>query len=524
MLGLAALLAVPLAAESHIAGVESVTIRGDIQDPDRLAAYNLAVVCTDGVLVYGLDLTVPSNDPGDWYNLYAGSIRLGFDAVNHLPYTPGRGPMDVRLLDEADLPYPLLIPRYTPLLVPVHVLDGEPGRPVVAALDVAYAAGPGTECRGSQLSGPQRIGLIAPPAGHPETVAAELSLEDYNGRLDDLGERWSLALVTREASGPEEFLRAIRELANEGVRLVAVGDTGDASLAVIGDYAARRGMAVVSCCSSSPTLAEPDHIFRMVPGDTVQAGALAEVLAGDGVRVIVVAHRDDAYGRGMAGALAEEMEGRGGAVGEAISYPAGTDQYDFDRTAQALSGSVRNMLAANPAGQVAVVAVSSVEIARLAESAANHPILDDIRWYVSGRAVGAEGVARGEPGSFAERVGLAGLAVAAPASPLSRDISARIAAELGLPPGSSPGVPAHSIYDSILVLGNAMMATQSAHPDALTEAIPHVAARTYGAMYHAALDGNGDLASSDYDLWRIKDGSWSRVDVLTYRPGGTAAP
>ena len=514
------------AADSHAHQIETATVSGDLQDAELPSVTNLSVVCTGPVLVYGLDLLVPANDPDDLYGLLASTIRLGSHHLDHRPYGSGPGHMHVRLLDTINLPYPLMIPGYTPLVVPVYALDVVPGRPATATLEVAYVAGFGVECSGSALAGPQRVGFIAPSIDDSaEAAAANLSVDDYNDHLASLGERWRLELATKEASTPEESLQAVKELASEGVRLVVVGPVGEASLVVIGEHAERWGMVVVSCCSASPELAIPgDHILRMTPSGITQASTLAEVLAGDGVQVVVVAHRDDAYGRGVTEALAIEMERRGGAVGETVPYPAAATGHDFERIAGAVSDSVRGMVAANGADRVAVVAVSSDEVAWLAGSAASHPVLDDVRWYVSDRAVGTTELTRGDPGAFAERVGLAGLSVAAPPSLLAGDLSARIADRLGLPPDALLGVSVHSTYDSILILGNAILATQNSQPAILLEVIPQVAARTYGAMHHDKLDANGDLASSDYDLWVVADGSWSRVGTLVGAPAAPSSP
>ncbi len=64
-------LAIPLAAESHHPELRSVTISGIADDPDHPGTYNLVMACTDDILVYGLDLFVPGNDPEDQYGIYA---------------------------------------------------------------------------------------------------------------------------------------------------------------------------------------------------------------------------------------------------------------------------------------------------------------------------------------------------------------------------------------------------------------------------------------------------------------------
>lgn len=499
-------LAIPLAAESHHPELRSVTISGIADDPDHPGTYNLVMACTDDILVYGLDLFVPGNDPGDLYGIYANTIRLGGSGLDHRPYASGGGHMDVHLLEDLGLAYPLMVPRYGPLVVPVQVLDGQPGSPVAARMHVTYAAGPDTECREAGLAGPRSIGLIAPAAGEIR-AAADTAVADYNRYLRGIGEGWRLDLVPREASGPEESLAAIRNLTAEGVRHI-VGLPEDGSVAVVMDHAARYNTLVMSCCSSASWLAEPDHLFRFVPDETVRAKALAGVMTQEGVRAAVIIHRDDADGRKMTDALAGEMNLRGAVAWKIIPYPTGAVGTDFGRATDAAAEAVRNLVAANGADQVAVVAISHSEMTDLVGSAAGHPDLGGVRWYALGSPVGSEEMIQGDPGRFADTVGLAGVTLSVHQSPLNQEISDRITARMGLPPGSQLNASAYSTYDSILVLGNAMLAAQTANPDELIAAIPHVAAQTYGTLSWDTLDANGDLAAADYTVWRVAGDAW----------------
>lgn len=60
-----------------------------------------------------------------------------------------------------------------------------------------------------------------------------------------------------------------------------------------------------------------------------------------------------------------------------------------------------------------------------------------------------------------------------------------------------------------------MLATQSMDTGSLIDAIPHVAAHTYGAMGYGTLNEYGDLAASDYAIWKVTDGIWVRTGVFS---------
>lgn len=511
-------LLVPLAAQSH--QLQSVTVSTAVDDQGSPGTYNLVVACTGAALVYGLDLTIPYNDPGDRYGIRADSMRLGDASLEHAAYAFGNGRVDASLLGDSGLHYPLLIPRYGPLVVPIQVLDGHDGRPVRAVLDVTYVGNPGTQCGAAGLYGPQKIGFVGrSDAGGSHIdrhvlASVQMSVRDFNAYLKSIGEQWSLDLVVKDdQSRPEAALEKVKELDGEGVSLI-VGPPSSGSLAAILDYTRFADMLVVSCCSTATSLALPDHVFRTAPDDTNQARALARLMADDGVSVAVVAYRDDPYGRDLGAVLAVEMTANGGAVGSAIAYPA--MEPDFGDLSQKVADEVRIMAEVNGPGAVAVVFVGFGEVADMVRASIPHDILGGVRWYGSEAVVKLRSITQGDLGAFSGAVNMSGVAVSVVASQLNDDLSLRLAEELDLPPGQSPNPFSYSAYDAVLILGRTMLATQGADTATLVAALPDVAPMTYGALYNNTLNENGDLASSDYGVWRVVGDEWVRTGTFVH--------
>ena len=519
MLAALAVLAAP--ANAEYGAPSSTYLTAKIGDGASPATYNLAVTCTDAVLVYGLDVFVPMNDYGDRYAISAYSIRVGNTFLEHGAYQVPTGHMDVNLASTG-LEYPIVVPKYSPLTIPIRVLDGDGGTPARATLDITYAGGPDTVCRTGDLRGPQKVGMMVQvydEGTNHRMAGAQMAINDYNWYLDSIGEQWSLELVVKDddatADGAAE---KIRELAGEGISLV-IGPSGSGQIRAIGDYLRENDMLAISCCSTAPSLAIADNIFRITPDDTNQAKALAGVLQDDGMEAAVVIYRNDVYGQELSAAL--DAETGNDVVKGAFSYAPGTG--DFADIIREAAGAVQDAINIHGAERVAVVVISFSEVADLMAAAMSNGMLGDVRWYGSEAVVNRSDLARGDLGEFAQSVGLSGVIVSAPSGPVNDDVTRRLAAELDLLPGEAPVTYAYTSYDAVLILAGAMLATQSADAGSLIDAIPYVAAHTYGAMGYGTLNEYGDLAASDYAIWEVNDGIWVRTGVFS-QVTGTVIP
>ena len=514
---LAALAAVAIPASAEYSAPSSTHLTANVGDGANPDVYNLAVTCTDTVLVYGLDVFVPMNDHEDRYAIPADSIRVGDTFLEHGEYRITIGHLDVNLASTG-IKYPIAVPRYSPLIIPIQVLDDYTGTPARATLDIVYTGGPDTTCSTAGLRGPQKVGMIVQvydEGTNHRMAGAQMAVDDYNGYLDSIGERWSLELVIKDdgatAGGAVEN---VRDLAEEGISLV-IGPSGSGQIRAIEEYLRENDMLAISCCSTAPSLAIADNIFRITPDDTNQAKALATLLKDDGIRAAVIIYRDDVYGQELRAALDAETGNH--IVKGAFSYTPGTS--DFADIIREASGAAQDATNVHGAERVAVVAISFSEVTDLVASAMSSGVLGDIRWYGSEAVVNRSDLARGDLGEFAESVGLAGVIVSAPSGPVNDDITRRLAVELDLLPGEVPVTYAYTAYDAVFILAGAMLATQSADAGSLMDAIPHVAAHTYGAMGYGTLNEYGDLAASDYAIWEVKDGIWVRTGVFSQITG-----
>ena len=111
---------------------------------------------------------------------------------------------------------------------------------------------------------------------------------------------------------------------------------GAASSAVTLGVIDRITAAGVVQFSPANTAAElttyPDRglYFRTAPSDLLQAGVLATLVTGDGHRDVAVINRDDAYGTGLADALATSLAAAGARVVVRRTYAEGVTAFAAD--------------------------------------------------------------------------------------------------------------------------------------------------------------------------------------------------
>lgn len=512
VIAIAAVLLAFGSAEAQFLKMSTVSANYVIDDQDEYR--NVVLVCSDAVLVYGLEMFIEHNDETDRYAVHADSMRLGELTLQHAAYDSEDRTDSLNLLEGfgGAESRPLLIPRYAPLVIPVQVLGDHTGAPVAALLYVTYAGNEGVTCQAGTLDGPQKIGLITQITGAgaqtPSHIlsAAQMAADDFNEYLESVGAQWSVGLVAKDDQGnPELSLTSARDLVALGVTSI-VGPDSSESLATISEYAERQQLVVVSGLSTATSLSVPDHIFRTIPDDAALSKALANILRNDGVDMAITIYRDDAHGRSLDDDITREFQTLGGTMASGISYTVGDDKPpDYDAIVSELDDMVGTL---DSTGSVAVVLLSFPDVVEITRTATSVDALHDIGWYGSSSIAHLSDVALGDLGDFAESVNFTAVSGLAPPTPLNQDMAQRLATELGLRPYHLPDLFSYSTYDAVLVLARTIAATQSLDASDIIDAIPYVAARTYGAMSDDTLNENGDLAVAYYGLWKVADNAW----------------
>ena len=368
-----------------------------------------------------------------------------------------------------------------------------------------------------QLTGEVTIGLILPLTGDLSThgeenmAGSKLAVVDFNKHLDKLGASWTLKMVSEDsATSPVIALEKLTALNARGIKIVVGPETSSAIRNVKG-YADSNSMLLISPSSTAPALAIPgDSVYRLVPDDSNQGPAIANLIRNEGIEVIVPVWRGDAWGDGLSKSTTESFVKRGGITYEGIRY--NPEAPEFSATTSLLAEKVQSYVEEVGAEKVAVLIVSFSETLQFMQSAAQHDVLDDVRWFGTD-ANTKEDKLINDPiaREFSLTTQFTTAQVTVSNNPIHEHVESSLTSELG----RIPNAYAFSSYDVVWIIGLAMLQTESSDVSAIKEIIPDIAKNYYGAIGSTRLNEAGDLAMADYDIWGIRNGQWILIGKYT---------
>ena len=394
--------------------------------------------------------------------------------------------------------------------------------------------------------------LLVLGAGQPYTDGAELgaieaAIDDFNTDHELVGDFYLDLEVQRiraspgsgsgsdSASGDPGALAGLEAArAGGGGPSYYIGPSSSANAARMLDYANRNGLVLVSPSSTDPSLAVPgDALFRMIPDYSLHAEAVARLLAERGASEVVLAVRDDAWGRGVAesvrAAIADAAANAARAAPSVALVSFAEDGADWAAVSREIGEAARSAAsraAASSAQPPAVVfAGFEGDFAALAAQAAADPgaarLLASAEWIDAG-GIGARPPASAGAGAL-ELARAVNLTAVRFFPPSANDITAR------LDPAASYGP---SAYDSVRVLGAAIGAAYAAAPNGSAPPGPAVgaamqaAARAHsGALGNITLGDSGDLEyPATFGVYGIgAAGGWDLRRVVSAGPAAAGS-
>ena len=445
---------------------------GTVPDGPVLDYLMLAVSCDGAASVLRMDLVLPANDTQDLYTIFAGSVRAGAVPLDHPRYTSDAMGLVVDLAPGLGGDGGLELQPHVSVTIPIMVLDGHDGGDSLAVLHVEYEAPLDVICTiGPALTGSHRMAFVDDTTGIDEVESATLlAVQDFNGYVARLGQPWRLALDTYEAYDGYAALMAVRSLDSP---TAVLGPSGNATLWAVLYQTSGDRMLLISCCSDSPEMAMPDHVFRMEPSDAGQAAALG-ALAADGADHIIVVYRHDENGISLREAATGQML-HGDTRISWIAHRSDTE------SAAAILEAVRH-------GEITAAVLLYPEAAGTIRAAAAPHVI----WYGMDAILDEPDMPEG---TTAVRPGY--------------HIEGTLSDRLDIPPEGEPAARAHRAYEAVFALGTAMLAAQSNDTAALVQSLPRISEAAPDILGIIAFDHNGDLAVPGYTVWMVTNGSWT---------------
>lgn len=134
---------------------------------------------------------------------------------------------------------------------------------------------------------------------------------------------------------------AERLITSDGVKAIVGGDCSGVTTATLKNVAKPNGIVMISPSATSPALStiEDDGLFfRTAPSDARQGVIVAEILKEHGIGSVAITYTNNDYGKGLADAIATNVEATGGKVTINAPHEDGKGDYTAEVGALAAAG------------------------------------------------------------------------------------------------------------------------------------------------------------------------------------------
>lgn len=355
------------------------------------------------------------------------------------------------------------------------------------------------------------IGVLIPLTGGGSAEgpylrnAAEMAFEEIHEMLDAAGQDLRFELLVEDTrTTPEGGLEAIEAVASAGAEVV-IGPWSSGASSGARAYANSNEVLIVSPSSTSPALAIPDDfLYRLVTPDTLQGAAVAQLLDEEGIEEVIIFHRGDSYGEGLAVPLRDGFEERGGTATMLAFDP---DISDYATEVSTLAQEARRL---GENGAIMLIAFQPDGLNILGHARLD-PTLGDVRWFGSKDALSPTFFppeAPEEVSQFMADVNLTGFLPTSPNNPIRQEFEAAYQERYG----NSPSPWALYMYDAAWITALSVISASEYDGAVLKEIVPTIAKRYIGASGHKLLNEDGDSAVGLYELLNARE------------EGGTIAP
>lgn len=340
--------------------------------------------------------------------------------------------------------------------------------------------------------------------GSLSRTAAQHAVDDFNAYLMDLGADWQMKMLTEDsqAKGPVAFEK-VQSLNSRGVNML-LGMGYSSHLRDSADYVESYNMLVISHGSQAANLEIDDNMFRLVPSDSNQAPAVVAMIEGAGIEVLIPFIRDDAWGNGLLNGVKESYSGT---IPEDFKYP--TTGLEFSAEIGTLDLRIGDLIEEYGADKVGVLYVGTNEFLTIIEGMKLYDNVDNVRWFSTNTQATNENLFSNE--AAAEFVDTVMFTVTKQGSTGANHVTVHVDDILNATSGRTPSQYTYAAYDSVWLLGMAILQTGTANVTTVVDAIPLVGEHMIGAAGPLRLTDNGDLLHAEYSILQVSDGEFVTI-------------
>ena len=349
--------------------------------------------------------------------------------------------------------------------------------------------------------------------GEQAKTAAEFAIADLNEYLGSLGADWFMSMQVEDAQGsPAVVQEKIQSLYGIGIDKI-IGMAFSGHIQVSKSYIDNNGIIIISHAAQSKNLAIVDSVFRLVPHDGYQTPAIAAVIEDAGIEVLVTVNRADTWGDGLRDGVISHFDGE---VVDLIRYD--TVATDFSVSVWLLDDELQRLIDQYGADKVGVLYIGNDEFLTMIHQMRLYENIPMVRWFSTNTQANAEYFTVGPVArDFATQTEFTVTRyVKSDDNTIRQHLDKRFIEKYN----STASPYGYAAYDSVWLLGLAILQAQSADTQMLTDAIPLVAEHTLGAAGPLVLTDEGDLATFAFEAWQFRNGTW--VKYGDYDPNSMA--
>jgi branched-chain amino acid transport system substrate-binding protein len=225
----------------------------------------------------------------------------------------------------------------------------------------------------SETGGLSYIGLSS-------KAALEIAINEINQDFSSKNSPYRFELKVYDTQlNPTLAVQTMQSIAASGCKLV-IGPLSSAEVTAVKPIADSLGIIVVSPSSTANSLSiANDMVFRFVPGDQIVGQAMANSIANEGKKALVLISRNDVGSLGLNAAYASNFASLGYDTSLVATFDGTTT--DFTSVLANVKNQIIAYSASHPLSEIGVVSTSFDETILLFNQANNDAVLSSVNWY-----------------------------------------------------------------------------------------------------------------------------------------------
>ena len=210
--------------------------------------------------------------------------------------------------------------------------------------------------------------------------ALEIAINEINQDFSSKNSPYRFELKVYDTQlNPTIAVQAMQSIAASGCRFV-IGPLSSAEVTAVKPIADSLGILVVSPSSTASSLSiANDMVFRFVPGDQIVGQAMANSIANEGKKALVLISRNDVGSLGLNAAYASSFANLGYDTSLVATFDGTTT--DFSSVIANVKNQIINYSTTHPRSEIGVVSTSFDETTLLFNQAYGDSVLSSVNWY-----------------------------------------------------------------------------------------------------------------------------------------------